>query len=46
MPGTLFNVRKDEERSMLILEQHAFGERIVSRKLKGEKEVPSIDINS
>ncbi|CAN7647486.1 DNA cytosine methyltransferase [Acidovorax sp. LjRoot129] len=46
LPGTRFNVRKDEERTMLILEHNKFGERIVSRKLKGEKEIPIIDINS
>lgn len=46
LPGTRFNVRKDEARTMLILEHNKFGERIVSRKLKGEKEIPIIDINS
>ena len=46
MPGIRFKIRKDEERTMLVLEQDAHGDRIVSRKLKGGKEVPVIDINS
>lgn len=46
LPGVRFNVRKDEARTMLILEQNEHGDRIVSRKLKGEKEIPIIDINS
>lgn len=46
LPGVRFNVRKDEARTMLVLEQNEHGDRIVSRKLKGEKEIPIIDINS
>jgi DNA (cytosine-5)-methyltransferase 1 len=46
LPGVRFNVRKDEARTMLVLEQNELGDRIVSRKVKGEKEVPIIDINS
>jgi DNA (cytosine-5)-methyltransferase 1 len=46
LPGKRFEARKDEARRMLILELSDAGGRIVSRKLKGEKEKPVIDINS
>ncbi len=46
MPGCRYNARKDEDRSMLVLELSDIGTRIVSRKTKGESEVPVIDINS
>jgi DNA (cytosine-5)-methyltransferase 1 len=46
LPGIRFSIRKDEKRTMLTLEQDVHGDRIVSRKLKGDKEVPVIDINS
>ena len=46
LPGVRFTIRKDETRPMLFLEHSEHGERIVSRKLKGEKEIPVIDINS
>lgn len=45
-PGMRFDIRKDEERNMLVLELSEFGSRIVSRKVKGDHEVPVIDINS
>lgn len=46
LPGMRFNIRKDEERTMLVLEPNAHGDRIVSKKVKAGKEVPVIDINS
>lgn len=46
IPGKRFNIRKDEERRMLTLEHAPFGSRIVSRKMRGDKEIPVIDINS
>jgi len=46
LPGKRFNIRKDDERTMLVLELSECGSRIVSRKLKGEREIPVIDINS
>lgn len=46
LPGRRFNARKDEERGMLVLELSDIGTRIVSRKTKGETEIPVIDINS
>jgi|ECHvirMinimDraft_2_1075157.scaffolds.fasta_scaffold00022_37 DNA (cytosine-5)-methyltransferase 1 len=45
-PGKRFRVRKDETRSMLVLEIDADGERGVSRKIAGAGELPVIDINS
>ncbi len=45
-PGKRFDAKKDQEKQMLVLELSDAGCRIVSRKLKGEKEVPVIDINS
>jgi DNA (cytosine-5)-methyltransferase 1 len=46
LPGKRFDARKDQEKQMLVLELSDVGCRIVSRKLKGEKETPVIDINS
>lgn len=46
MPGKRFNVRKDVEKQMLVLELSEVGFRVVSRKVKANKEVPVIDINS
>jgi DNA (cytosine-5)-methyltransferase 1 len=46
LPGQRFNARKDEERGMLVLELSDIGSRMVSRKVKGDTEVPIIDINS
>lgn len=46
LPGKRFNIRKDDERTMLVLELSECGSRIVSRKLKGDQEIPVIDINS
>lgn len=46
LPGQRFNARKDEERGMLVLELSDIGTRVVSRKVKGDTEVPIIDINS
>lgn len=45
-PGIRFNIRKDEDRIMLVLEPDAHGTRIVSKKVKAGREVPVIDINS
>jgi len=45
-PGKRFAAKKDLEKQMLVLELSETGCRIVSRKLKGEKEIPVIDINS
>ncbi len=46
MPGKRFEAKKDLDKQMLILELSDSGCRIVSRKLKGERELPVIDINS
>lgn len=46
LPGKRFNIRKDIERKMLVLEQAEQGSRLVSHKMKSEKEIPVIDINS
>ncbi|MBV7541933.1 DNA cytosine methyltransferase [Acidovorax sp. sic0104] len=46
LPGMRFNVRKDPEKFMLVLELSEHGDRVVSRKLQGEKVIPIIDINS
>ena len=45
-PGMRFDIRKDVDRNMIVLELSENGSRIVSRKVKGEQEVPVIDINS
>ncbi len=45
-PGKRFEAKKDLEKQMLVLELSETGCRIVSRKLKGDKEIPVIDINS
>lgn len=46
LPGMRFTVKKMAERSMLVMKLSDTGERVVSRKLRGEKEIPVIDINS
>lgn len=46
LPGKRFEAKKDQKKQMLVLELSDTGCRIVSRKLKGEKEIPVIDINS
>lgn len=46
LPGRRFNAKKDREKQMLVLELSEAGDRIVSRKVKGERDVPVIDINS
>lgn len=46
MPGKRFEAKKDLDKQMLILELSDSGCRIVSRKLKGERELPVIDINN
>jgi DNA (cytosine-5)-methyltransferase 1 len=46
LPGKRFEAKKDPDRQMLTLELSDTGCRIVSRKLKGERELPVIDINS
>lgn len=46
VPGIRFKIQKDEARTMLVLEPDVHGDRIVSKKLKGGKEIPVIDINS
>ena len=45
-PGLRYNILKDAERKMLILEIDEEGSRVVSRKMIGEKEQPVIDINN
>lgn len=45
-PGKRFNVRKDDERSMLILELDETGVRLVSKKCKASGDIPVIDVNS
>ena len=46
LPGKRFNVRKDESRSMLILELDEAGIRLVSKKSRASGDVPVIDVNS
>ena len=46
LPGMRFNIRKDPAKHTLVLELNQFGDRIVSRKVQGEKVIPIIDINS
>lgn len=46
LPGKRFNVRKDESRSMLILELDETGIRLVSKKSRASGDVPVIDVNS
>lgn len=46
LPGMRFNIRKDPANHTLVLELNQFGDRIVSRKVQGEKVIPIIDINS
>ena len=46
LPGKRFSIRKDEQRNMLVLELSEQGSRLVSRKVKGDQEIPVIDINS
>lgn len=46
LPGKRFEAKKDIERKMLTLELSDSGCRIVSKKMRGEREVPVIDINS
>lgn len=45
-PGTPYKVSVDEEKALLTLEVCEGGTRIVSRKLKGDKEIPVIDLNA
>ena len=45
-PGLHFNVLKDAERKMMILELDEQGSRVVSRKKSGENELAVIDINN
>jgi DNA (cytosine-5)-methyltransferase 1 len=46
LPGKRFVAKRDQEKRMLVLELSETGDRIVSRKLKGKKLMPVIDINS
>ena len=46
LPGMRFSIRKDTAKHALILELNQFGDRIVSRKVQGDKVIPIIDINS
>lgn len=46
LPGKRYDARKDAEKCMLVLELSDTGCRIVSKKTKGEKEIPVIDLNS
>lgn len=46
LPGKRFEAKKNPERRMLVLVLSDSGCRVVSRKLKGERELPVIDINS
>lgn len=45
-PGTRYSVKADHDRCMLVLSLDDSGTRVVSRKLKNEKEIPVIDLNS
>ncbi len=45
-PGTRYNISKDLEKSMLTIEVVESGVRVVSRKERGGREMPVIDINS
>ena len=46
LPGMRFSIRKDPAKHTLVLELNQFGDRIVSRKVQGDKVIPIIDINS
>lgn len=46
LPGLRFNIRKNIERKALFLELSENGLRVVSRKMRADKEIPIIDINS
>lgn len=46
LPGSRYSARAVAEKSMLVLEVVADGVRVVSRKQRGEREVPVIDIES
>ncbi len=46
-PGKRFSARTDAEKKMLILSlADTEGERLVSKRMRGDKEIPIIDINS
>ena len=45
-PGSRYTIRRVEQRRMLILALDEDGDRVVSRKIKGGREHPVIDINS
>lgn len=45
-PGSRYTAKIDPEKCLLTLEQFDQGMRIVSRKTKGDKEFPVIDLNS
>lgn len=46
LPGVAYTPKVDHERCMLILEAVEGGERVVSKKVVREREIPVIDINS
>ena len=46
MPGTRYRAKADPEKSLLTLEVADDGMRIVSRKMRGERELPVLDLNS
>lgn len=46
LPGVRYNAKVDADKCLLTLEKSAEGMRIVSRKVKGEKELPVLDLNS
>lgn len=45
-PGTRYTAKVDPEKCLLTLEQCEQGMRIVSKKTRGDKELPVIDLNS
>jgi len=46
LPGKRYEARKDADKCMLVLELCETGCRIVSKKTRGDKEIPVIDLNS
>lgn len=46
LPGMRFSVRKEPAKHALVIELNEHGDRIVSRKVQGDKVIPLIDINS
>ncbi|MBW5284113.1 DNA cytosine methyltransferase [Burkholderia gladioli] len=45
-PGVTYTPRLDKDRCMLVLEANESGERVVSKKTVGDREIPVIDIHN